>query len=620
MIRWPSPDSMPDALAGSTLRDWLPAQSVFQALQQVAATHGDRTALAFLPHAAHQGPPIGTTYRELVDHIARTANMLRHIGVGPRDVVAYVLPALPETHHILWGAETAGIALPINPLLKAEDIAALLSTAGAKVLVALGPTPGTDIWEKARRARELAPCVRTLMSLGKGEAPGADADFAKSVSASSPQLTFEPPASEDAAAYFHTGGTTGAPKLVIQTHRNQLAAAYGGAVSIGARPEDVMLNGLPMFHVAATIFGSLSMLLAGAQVVILSPAGVRDPNIVASFWRIAGELRATLLGGVPTSFAAALAHPPGDANLSSVRANVCGAALTPAAVSAGVERVTGKPLREVYGMTECGGVICVDPVWTERVNGSAGLPVAFCEVQARAIESGQVGQRVCAAGEPGVIVVRGPNVSPGYLQHEHNVGLFTADGWLVTGDLGRVDADGRVFITGRLKDLIIRGGHNIDPAVIEACLRQHPCVADAAAVGMPDAYAGEVPVAYVSLKPETRCSEAELRDFAAQRIAERPALPRFVKVLPQLPLTAVGKPYKPALRLAAAQAHFSEILASHPVDRLEVTDVAGRGMTVNVHLSPEVSDGVAACQAITELMRAYNVRLAFDRACDVASG
>lgn len=243
--------------------------------------------------------------------------------------------------------------------------------------------------------------------------------------------------------------------------------------------------------------------------------------------------------------------------------------------------------------------------------------MAFCEVQARAIESGHAGQRVCAEGEPGVIVVRGPNVSPGYLQPEHNAGLFTTDGWLVTGDLGRVDADGRVFVTGRLKDLIIRGGHNIDPAIIEACLRQHPCVADAAAVGMPDAYAGEVPVAYVTLKPDTRCSEAELRDFAAQHIAERPALPRFVKVLPQLPLTAVGKPYKPALRVAAAREHFCEILASHPIDHLDVTDVAGRGLTVNVHLSPDLSDSVAACQAITDLMSAYNVRMAFDLAPDL---
>lgn len=609
-IRWPAPGTLPGAFTGTTLQDWLPACSVFEALELAAAAHGERTALAFLPNAAHQGPLLKTRYGELVERVARAANLLRGLGVGPRDVAAYMLPALPETHYVLWGAETAGIALPINPLLSAEDIAALLRAANAKVLIALGPMPGVDLWAKAQAARALAPCVRTLVRLGGGEAPDADIDFAPAFAASAPRLGFAPPALDDAAAYFHTGGTTGTPRLAVHTHRNQLAAAYGGAAAIGATPADVMLNGLPLFHVAATIFGTLSMWLAGAQVVVLSPLGLRDAGIVAGFWRIAAERRATLLGGVPTAFAAALAHGPGGADLSAMRASVCGAALTPPGVAAGVERITGQPLREVYGMTECGGVICVDPVWTARVPGSAGLPIPFCEVQARRLDAGRPAATVCAPGEAGVLVVRGPQVTPGYVQGAHDAALFTDDGWLVTGDLGRVQEDGRVFITGRAKDLIIRSGHNIDPAAIEDCLRAHPAVADAAAVGLPDAYAGEVPVAYVALKPGADASPQALLAFAAQHIAERPALPRWVRILDALPLTAVGKPFKPALRRAAALGHFQEVLCGTHIGGLDLADDPHRGRMLTVRLPPG-EEGEAVRRAVLDRLSAYAVVVEF---------
>jgi len=607
MIRWPAPDTLPGALANTTLHDWLPARSVFEALELSARSHASQTALVFLASAEHVRQPKETSYAQLLEGVARAANLLRDLDVGPRDVVAYLLPALTETHFVLWGAETAGIALPINPLLRAEEIAALLLAANAKVLVAFGPAPGVDVWAKAQRARELAPCVRTLMRLGGGPAPEADADFAVAFAAAAPQLQFTPPMLDDVAAYFHTGGTTGMPKLVMHTHRNQLAAAYGGAVAIGAGPHDVMLNGLPMFHVAATIFGSLSMLIAGAKVVLMSPMGYRNPGIVADFWRIAGELGATLLGGVPTAFAAALAHDPGDADLSSVRASVCGAAMTPVAVSTGMERVTGKPLREVYGMTECGGVICVDPVWTNRVQGSAGLPVAFCEVQARELDGHRASTSICTAGSTGVLVVRGPQVSPGYLGGALSDELFTDDGWLVTGDLGRVEADGRVFITGRAKDLIIRGGHNIDPAVIEDCLRAHPEVADAAAVAMPDAHAGEVPVAYVVLKQGSNLTEETLLGFAAGRIAERPALPKFVRVLDSLPLTAVGKPFKPALRLAAAREHFAALLKDQPNAQFQVSHDDGRGLLLKI----EWAGALVERSVLVDRLQAYAVRIEF---------
>jgi fatty-acyl-CoA synthase len=273
-------------------------------------------------------------------------------------------------------------------------------------------------------------------------------------------------------------------------------------------------------------------------------------------------------------------------DFNRVRINICGASLLPRSVAEQVERLTGKPLREVYGMTESGGVICVDPVSHARVIGSAGLPIPFCEVQARRLEAGTDASAIpCGPGEPGVLVVRGPNVTPGYKDAGQSAGLFTDDGWLITGDVGYVDAASRVFITGRAKDLIIRSGHNIDPAVIEECLMRHPAVVDAGAVGMPDAYAGEVPVAYVTLRDGMCVTEEELLAFARAHINEPPALPRRLFVLEQLPMTAVGKIYKPALRQNCARRHLLEVLQGEPVAALAVRYEPRVGQVVSVELA-----------------------------------
>jgi fatty-acyl-CoA synthase len=205
-----------------------------------------------------------------------------------------------------------------------------------------------------------------------------------------------------------------------------------------------------------------------------------------------------------------------------------------------------------------------------------------------------------------VLVVRGPNVTPGYKDARESATLFTDDGWLITGDVGCVDATGRVFITGRAKDLIIRSGHNIDPAVIEECLMRHPAVADAGAVGMPDAYAGEVPVAYVTLHPGACVTEEELLDFAKGTIAEPPALPRRLFVLEQLPMTAVGKIYKPALRLDCTRRHLLELLQGEPIAALAVRDEPGQGQVVRIELAG-ASDEIR--QRIAATLKAYLLTL-----------
>ncbi|MCC2632748.1 MAG: hypothetical protein K0S48_634 [Ramlibacter sp.] len=575
-----------DPASGMQFEDWMPAANVFDAIARTEQRWGDRTALTFLG-TDPDAPPRKLTFTQLVEGIARTANAFRSLGLQRGDVVAYLLPSLVETQFVIWGAATAASALPLNPLLKAEEIASLCRAAGAKALVALGPLPGTEIWDKAVKVKDLLPALVSLIQVG-GETvphPGVHllADLLRS---SQPELAFPDRAGlDDIAAYFHTGGTTGAPKLVVHTHRNQLAAAYGAACAAGVRADDVLVNGLPMFHVASAIFSSLAMFVAGAEVVILSPAGFRNPRIVADYWRIVSRTGATLAGGVPTALAAVVKSDIKDVDLGKLRANFCGASLMPRGVAEQVESLTGKHLREVYGMTEAGGVICVDPVSRDRVLGSAGCPIPFCEVEARVMDGTRTTGRACAAGEPGVLVIRGPNVTPGYKDAPQSDSLFTCDGWLISGDIGYLDPTGRVLITGRAKDLIIRSGHNIDPAVIEECLMRHPAVAEAAAVGMADSYAGEVPVAYVTLRKGASATEEDLLAFASAGIGEPPALPKRLFLLDQLPVTAVGKIYKPALRHDCTRRHLSHLLEAESIARLLVRDGTGGRQVVSIELA-----------------------------------
>jgi fatty-acyl-CoA synthase len=361
----------------------------------------------------------------------------------------------------------------------------------------------------------------------------------------------EPGRDDDIAAYFHTGGTTGTPKLVAHTHRGQLVAALGGVLMGGLTAADTSTGTLPLFHVGGTISGALSVFLAGAGLLIMSPAGLRNPAMVQGFWRLVAQYGATRVGAVPTSIGAVLDVPLQGADLSRIRVGFTGAASLPAAVGTRFRELTGHVLNEVYGMTEASGLIAMHTPGDEGGEGSVGWALPYTQVVVcKPGADGRLGPP-CAPHEIGVITVRGPHVSPGYRDPAHDVGVIEG-GVLNSGDLGYTDDDGRLYIAGRAKDLIIRSGHNIDPLMIENALATHPAVALAAAVGMPDAYAGELPVCYVALKPGASVTEDELQDHAQRTIGERPAWPKQIHIVDAIPLTSVGKIYKPQLRCDAA--------------------------------------------------------------------
>ncbi|MEM9104166.1 MAG: AMP-binding protein [Pseudomonadota bacterium] len=578
------------------LNERLPESSIFDVFVASAAMKGDATALTMLMTGAPDEEPRRVSYNGLLGLIRRAANLFHDLG-GPAPGVAYMLPSLVETHVTLWGAETAGYAVPINFLLQPESIAELIKASEARILVSLGPHPQLDLWGKALKLKEQIPDL-VLVRVSPPGTPEEEGvvDFASALMAQpDDHLIFgDPRSGDDVAAYFHTGGTTGVPKLVAHTHRGQLVAAFGGAAMCGYTPDDILTATLPLFHVAGTIVAGLSAFMAGTELVITSPAGLRNPVIVEGFWRIVAQHKATLVGGVPTAIGAVLQVPVGDNDISTVRAGLTGAALLPPAVGTRFKEVTGKTLYEILGMTEASGLISIDPLCGPGGVGSVGWALPYTQVDVLRLNAdGSLGD-VCEPNEIGVIAIRGENVSPGYKDPSHNQGVFD-DGQLNSGDLGYKDEHGRVYVAGRSKDLIIRSGHNIDPAMIENAMSTHPDVALAAAVGEPDAYAGELPVCFVELHPGAEVSDADLHAHAQAGIDERPAWPKQIYRIETIPLTTVGKIYKPSLRCDAARRKVSQLLHEEmglPGATVDVAEGGARGMRVTVTLAN--GDGVSA--------------------------
>ena len=550
---------------------FMPHGSIQAALSAVADAHGERPALSYIERADTEWPVRRWTHRALLAEVRRAANLFRRLG-GHSPRVAMLLPAIPQAYFTLLGAETAGIVCPINYLLGDANIAELLRASGANVLVALGPHLELDIWSKVTSLRRECPQLAHVLAVGG--APDA-LDFDEALRNSEGDiLSFERDVgSHTIAALFHTGGTTGTPKLAQHTHGNQLHASWGAAQLYAMTPDDVILNGFPLFHVAGSFVYGLSALLSGAEVVLPTLLGMRNPAFVSRYWEAVERHGVTLLAAVPTIMATLMGLDPSPAKRDSVRALYTGGSPLPSELATSFEQRYGIPVRNILGMTECAGVISIEPFLAPRVPGSCGLPLPFSEVTTA----------------DHVVRVRGPNVGPGYTEEKRNAGTFDGDLWLITGDIGHVDDEGRVFVTGRAKDVIIRSGHNIEPGVIEDALMRHPDVQFAAAVGEPDEYAGEMPVAFVALRPGATLAADALLDFIRPHIPERPAIPKRVDVLSALPMTAIGKVYKPALRLRAMERAITERLAARELGH--TVRVEGRDTKAGAFLALHCASG-----------------------------
>jgi fatty-acyl-CoA synthase len=353
-----------------------------------------------------------------------------------------------------------------------------------------------------------------------------------------------------------------------------------------------------MFHIAG-IFGRGYFAIAhGMSIVIPSPLGARDKRFIDNYWKFVDKFGITIFSGVPTTLAQLAKSGPRGEQLASLRKYACtGSTAFPAEVARQIERLIGVRVLLTYGATEYTQNVTQAPRDGDPKYGSPGLRLPYMQVKTVELDGDRI-TRECAVDEIGVVVVKGPSVTPGYLDSQYNEGVFTRDGWFNSGDLGRFDKDGYLWLTGRVKDVIIRGGHNIDPSVIEETLLKHPAVLLAAAVSKPDAYAGELPIAYVQLVTGARAGAEEIRDFAARHIPERAAAPKEIIIVERMPLTDVQKPAKTELRRDAARRAFREVLA----------DVAGGKLAVDMVADP-VKGMMAVISAAADVPRALEEQI-----------
>jgi len=578
----------------------------YEVLKSSARDFADRPALTFLMRGTPDEQPIVYSYRELFGRVTQAANAFHDLGVGAGDVVAYLLPNLPQTHFTIWGGETAGRVAAVNPLLEPDQVLHILRAVKAKVLVTLAPgTPGLELWAKCEPILERIDTLEQVLCVdpsslfapqrkppaypARGAVEVRDFDAALDATDGSKLQFSRDIQPGDIASLFHTGGTTGMPKVAPHTQANEVFLAWSVAATVGMQPGETLFCGLPLFHVNAPLATGLAVWAAGGNVVLATPSGYRTPGLLNNLWGLVERYRVNSMMAVPTIYAALLDIPPGNHDLSSLRLCLVGAAPMPIEVYQKFERATGVKLIEGYGMTEGTAVSTLNPVNGERKVGSIGLPLPYAELAVGIVEDTLL-QRFATPGEIGALLMRGPNVFPGYTEAAHDRSAWVVDDdgrrWFNSGDLARLDEDGYLWLAGRAKDLIIRGGHNIDPQLIEERLCEHPDVALAAAIGQPDAHAGELPMAYVLLRDGATATAADLREFAATRIPERAAIPVRVEIIPQMPLTAVGKIFKPRLRHMAIERVCQEVLGKAGIDaRVQARDDKRRGTVVIVQLA-----------------------------------
>jgi fatty-acyl-CoA synthase len=597
-------------------------ESTYRLLLDAAGAWPDGIATQWIPDPADHTRCLDWTYAELARTVTRIANALTVLGVRRQDAVTLSSVNTSMLYAATLAAQAVGIAAPVNPALSSARIAELVRRTGSRVLVTAGPDLDPQLWQRllevARQAGMTA--VLALRADGAHGDPPAlgltgDAPAAGTPNSRGPFVAYlddviagqpadhlagaDPPKAGDLAAFVHTGGTTGAPKVAAHTHANQLACGRGIAESSGLTPGEAMLGGLPLFHVNALIVTGIAPMFGGARVVWPGPAGYRDQTLYTRFWTIIEHYQIAAMSAVPTVYGT-LAQVPVDADISTLRVPIVGASPLPASVREDFAAHTGRRLLEGYGLTEA---TCAT-TWTrpgEERPGSVGRVLPGQQI--KAVTTGADGSWTdCGPGQTGVLVIGGPAVFSGYVTDPALDGPrvsrdgIVRDGWLDTGDLGQVDDGGFVYLTGRAKDLIIRGGHNIDPRVIEDALLAHPAVRAAAAVGRPDRHSGEVPVAYVVPAGPGPFDETELLAWAGTAIGEAAARPKRIYPIGAIPLTSVGKQFKPALLADAAMRVVTEALDAAGLAGAQVTAAHEDGrlvLTVTGADPDRVRDAVA---------------------------
>ncbi len=606
-----------EAFEKTALNTQFPFSDSYSLLQKSAERFGDDPALEFLLSGRRDETPQTITFRQLGQSITQTANLLHSLGVDENTAVSIVLPILPQSHPAIWGSQAAGIANPINPMLEAEHIAEIIEAAEAKVIICLAPSEHTDIWEKLMQVMHRLPLVHTIIAVTQPYFTHSEFTLPASVNAkllnynasiaeqvSDQLISGRQFAADQIAAYFHTGGTTGRPKIAQLTHGNMAFLGQLMQIYTAHMPRHTVLCGLPLFHIYGVIIQGIAAFSVGYTVLLLTPAGFRSMEGMKNFWHHIDRFKIRSFSTVPTVLMALANIPVGDADISSLTNINSGAAPLSPKFEHVFEKNFDVEVSNGYGMTETTALISRAPI--EQPPGSVGMRLPYSQIRIAHLNEGTI-VKDCELNESGVILVKGPQVFRGYKAQSDNTNAWIDGDWFNTGDLGYLDENGFLYLSGRAKDLIIRGGHNIDPVIIEDAIATHPSVASCIAVGLPDAYAGELPMAFVVLKPGEQLSAQALLSYAEEHISERAAIPKRIEIIPAMPLTAVGKVFRPALRQQITEIMLRELLSEHNVEA-EVSSRLDKksGLTMVIKLADSGKQ-----QTVDELLTPYSFAVEF---------
>jgi long-chain acyl-CoA synthetase len=458
------------------------------------------------------------TYHEFNVLVNRVAAMLSELGVTKGDVVSLLLPNSPEyiiAYFACW--KIGAIAGPVNSLLKPHELTFILGNSEAKILLT------NSVFESAiRDIQKELPSLQSVVTFDDVEAATSDLENGSYIRHES----LEP---DDEAIIIYTSGTTGKPKGCLLTHANLIANARQISEWLNFTPNDRLLTIMPLFHMNAVSVTTMSALYADGSTVI-------SPKFSATkFWQIISDYQVTSFGSVATMLSMLLTtYPDGvpeGLKTTQLRFAMCGSAPVPAEVLKRFEETFNCLVIEGYGLSESTCRSTFNPPDERRKPGSCGLPIGnemrVVDEQDREVTDGSLGE----------IVLRGENILKGYYKNPDATATAFRNGWFHTGDIGYRDSEGFYFIVDRKSDMIIRGGENIYPREIDEVLYQHPAVAAAAVVGVPDELYGEDVAAFVVLRDDASITEDELKEFCRQQLADYkcPKTVRFVKEIPKGP-------------------------------------------------------------------------------------
>ena len=588
--------------------------TLYQMLSRTATNFPNNNATSFQLLSGPTDKAETLTWQDMLAKVSQAANMFRAMGIGEKDVVAFVLPNCSEVVLTLLGGAIAGIVNPINPLLEPEQIGSILRETKAKVVVTLKPFPKTDVAQKVAEAVRHAPNVKTVLEVDlnryltppkswivplvrpkiEGKKHADYKSFNREMAKHPAKLAFADSTGDRVAFYFHTGGTTGMPKVAQHRYSGVVYNGWVGGELLLSESDNIMCP-LPLFHVMACHVILMAAVYCGSHVILPTPQGYRGEGVFDNFWKLNERYKTTFIVTVPTAIAATMQRPV-DADISTVKKAFSGAAPLPVELFRRFEKATGVTIIEGYGLTEATCLVSGNPVDGEKKIGSVGLTFPYTDV--KILKGGPGGPVEAGSDEVGEICIANPGVYAGntYTEVDKNKDLYYHDKYLRTGDLGRIDADGYLWITGRAKDLIIRGGHNIDPAEIEEALLGHEAVAFAGAIGQPDAHSGELPCAFVELIEGAKVTPEELVEYCKVHVHERAAQPKHITILPELPKTAVGKVFKPDLRKNAITRVYNKALEEQNVQArvVSVIDDKKRGLVAQLNPNGAGEDEVQA--------------------------